>query len=307
MAVLSVATLSFGTYRQADRGSALRNKFMKALLLTALILAAAMGPTMAQKKSTLMGDIVIGELTGKDEATREITIKYPGKEGPEIFSGILADDYKLKSEDGRVWQLSEIVPGMHIRVFYKAGHEKVSGQEKKINKISRIDYLGKDEYARLRNQLNVDPSMAFAHAEKDDLPATSPLKVYLAIAYGNVHEYFVESIDKWNQKNGNSYGKLEVVSDLKQADISVVVAREADTLVVVLPAGPFNGTNDTKGAWSQATSYLVIKESEGLKVLWTRVVPVFNYSNTEASPKSFEVVMAELEKRMKARSDNAKK
>lgn len=221
---------------------------MKALLLTALILGAAIVPTMAQKKGTLVGDIVIGELTGKDEATREITIKYPGKEGPEIFSGILADDYKLKSEDGRVWQLSEIVPGMHIRVFYKSINEKVSAQDKKINKISRLDYLGKDEFARLRNQLNVDPAMAFAHAETMDLPATSPLKVYLAIAYGNVREYFVESIDKWNQKNGNTYGKLEVVSDLKQADISVVVAREADTMVMALPAGGvFYGGSEIKG------------------------------------------------------------
>jgi hypothetical protein len=281
---------------------------MKALLLTALILGAAIMPIMAQKKSTLFGDIVIGELTGKDEATREITIKYPGKVGPEIFSGILTDDYKLKSEDGRVWQLSEIVPGMHIRVFYKSINEKVSGQEKKINKISRIDYLGKDEFARLRNQLNVDPAMPFAHAEKDELPTTSPLKVFLAVAYGNVREYFVESIDKWNQKNGNTYGKLEVVSDLKEADISVVVAREADTMVMALPAGGvFYGGSEIKGVWAQATSYLVVKDTEGLKVLWTKIVPAFNYSNTDASPKTFEVVMAELAKRMKARSGNAKK
>src|SRR5689334_13672884 len=74
-----------------------RPEFMKALLLTALIMAGAIVPTMAQKKSTLFGDIVIGELTGKDEAAREITIKYPGKEGSEIFSGIVADDYKFKS------------------------------------------------------------------------------------------------------------------------------------------------------------------------------------------------------------------
>jgi len=197
---------------------------MKALLLAAVILGGAISPVVAQKKSTFVGDIVIGELTGRDEATREITVKYPGKEGPEIFSGILADDYKLKTQDGRVWQLSEIVPGMHIRVFYKSSNEKVSGQDKKVNKISRIDYLGKDEHSRLRNQLNVDPSMAVAPAEKDDLPAASPLKVYLAIGYRNVPAYLVESIDRWNQKNGDSYGKLEVVSKLDQADISVVIA-----------------------------------------------------------------------------------
>ena len=281
---------------------------MKALLLTALLLGTAIAPVVAQKKSTLAGDVVIGELTGKDEATREITIKYHGKEGPEIFSGILAEGYKFGSEDGRVWQLSEIVPGMHIRAFYKSSHEKVGGQDKKVNKISRIDYLGKDEHSRLRNQLNVDPSMAVVAAEKDDLPAGSPLKVYLAVGYRNVPQYLVESIDKWNQKNGDAYGKLEVVSKLELADISVVVAGGADTMVAVLPAGPaYVGGNEIKGAWHQATTYLVAKDSAGLKVLWTKVLHVFMFSDLEASPKSFEVVMAELEKRMKARTRNTKK
>ena len=72
-------------------------KFIKALLLTVVILGA-IGSSVAQKKSTLMGDIVIGELAARDEATREVTIKYPGKEGPEIFSGILAEGYKFGSE-----------------------------------------------------------------------------------------------------------------------------------------------------------------------------------------------------------------
>ena len=54
-------------------------KFIKALLLTVVILGA-IGSSVAQKKSTLMGDIVIGELAARDEATREVTIKYPGKE-----------------------------------------------------------------------------------------------------------------------------------------------------------------------------------------------------------------------------------
>ena len=281
---------------------------MKALLLTALVLGAAIVPVVAQKKSTLAGDIVIGELTGKDEVTREITIKYPGKEGPEIFSGILASGYKFGSEDGRVWQLSEIVPGMHIRVFYKSSREKINGQDKTVNRISRIDYLGKDEHSRLRNQLNVDPSMAVAPAENDDLPAASPLKVYLAIGYRNVQDYFVASINNWNQKNGDSYGRLEVVSTLEKADISVVVAGGADTMVAVLPAGPANvGTSELKGAWHQATSYLVVKDSVGLKVLWTKVLHVLMYSDLQASPKSFEVVMEELGKRMKARSRNKKK
>lgn len=261
------------------------------------------------EKSTFVGDIVVGQLTGKDEATREITIKYPGKEGPEIFTGILVDGYKLRMEDDsrRDLKLNEIVPGMHIRVVYKSGSEKVNGQEKKINKISRIEVLGNDEHARLRKQLNVDPSITIAQADKPDLPVTSPLKIYASTAYSNIREYFVASIDKWNQKNGNLYGKLEVVSDLEQADILIVVARGADTMFWVLPAEIGYGNTVIKGEWSHATSYLVVKDPGGLKVLWTKVVPVFATATVEASPKKFETVMDELEKRMKARSPSSKK
>ena len=47
---------------------------MRALLLTVVILFGAIGSVVAQKKNTLIGDLVIGELTGIDEATREITL-----------------------------------------------------------------------------------------------------------------------------------------------------------------------------------------------------------------------------------------
>jgi hypothetical protein len=281
---------------------------MKALLLTVVVLCGAIGSVVAQKKSTVAGDLVIGELTGRDEATREITVKYPGKEGTEIFSGILVDDYKLKMADDnrRDLMLSELVPGLHVRVFYKTHREKVNGQEKKINKISRLELLGEDQYFRIRKQLNLNPTTVISHAEKDDLPATSPLKIYPAIAYSNVPQHLLASIDKWNQKNGDVYGKLEVVSDLKQADILIVVARGADTMVAVLPAEFYDGSSVVKGEWSQATSYLVVRDPGGLKVLWTSVVPIFSTSNVEASPKSFEVVMAELEKRIKARARNSR-
>ncbi len=151
---------------------------MTALVLMVVMLGALTSSGVAQKKSTFMGDIVIGELTGMDEATHEITIKYPGKEGTEIFSGILVDGYRLRREDGRPGnvEFNEILPGMHIRVFYKSGQVKINGQEKKVNKIHRLDFLGKDEHDRLRNQLNIDPTIPVAVAEKDDLPAMSPLK-----------------------------------------------------------------------------------------------------------------------------------
>ena len=282
---------------------------MKALLLTVVLLCGAIGSVVAQKRSTFVGDLVIGELTGRDEATREITIKYPGKEGPEIFTGILADDYKLKMGEGspRDLTLSEVLPGMHIRVFYKTRSEKVNGQEKKINKISRLEVLGEDQFFRIRKQLNLNQSTAIAHAENgDDFPPTSPLKVFLGIPYKRVHQELVEWIDKWNRKNADSYGKLEIVSDLDHADTLIVVAHGADSMVAAIPA-EYYGERVIKGGWYKATSYLVVKDAGRLKMLWTSVAPVFVTSNTEVSPRITESVSAEMEKRMKARVRNSKK
>jgi len=277
---------------------------MNALLLTFVVMCLAIGSVVAQKKNTLMGDIVIGELTGKDEATREITLKYPGKEGTEIFSGFLADGYKLRLGEGSLddLPLSELVAGMYIRVFYKGGHAKIIGQEKKINKITKIEVLGNEKHFRLRNQLNLHPARAIVEAEKgDDLPATSPLKVYLAIPYDHVHQQLVAWIDKWNRKNGDSYGKLEIVSDLEHADTSIVVARGSDTMVAALPMLSSDG-REVESVFSHATSYLVMKDAGRLKLLWTSVAPVYSSRQAEISPKTIELVTDEIEKRMKARA-----
>ena len=282
---------------------------MKALLLTIFVLFGAIVPVVAQKKGTLLGDIVIGEVTAKDEATREITLTYPGKEGTESFSGFLVDGYKLRMAEGslRELSLSELVPGMYIRMFYKSGSAKVGGQEKKIYKITKIEVLGNDRHFRIRNQLNLEPSTPIVPAENgDDLPATSPLKVYLASPYNRVNQQLVEWIDKWNRKNGDSFGKLEVVSDLEHADTLIVVARGADASVANLPMLNPDGRG-VAGVWSHATSYLVVKDAARLKVLWTGVAAVFSSPNAEGSSKTTELVSAEIEKRLKARTRNTKK
>ena len=288
---------------------AIETKSMKVLLLTIVVLCSAMGSVVAQKKSTFMGDLVVGELAGKNEATREIAIKYPGKEGAEIFSGILADDCKLKLEmsGGGDLMLSEIMQGTHIRVFYKNRSEKVSGQEKKINKISRLEVLGEDRYFRIRRELHLDPSTAIAAAENGvDLPTTSPLKLYLSIPYDDVQRQIVEWIEKWNRKNGVSFGKLEIVSDVDHADTLIVVAVGSDTIVAEIPDYDTE-ERVNRGVWSQATSYLVVKNAGRLTVLWTNVDAVYVTKNTGISPRTAEAVTGEIAKRIKARSSSLKK
>lgn len=276
---------------------------MKRMLLTAVILCGLIVSVVAQKRNSLIGDFVIGEVASADAATREITIKYPGKEGMEVFSGVLASDDTLKI---RGISVREITPGIQVRVLYKSEDEKINGQKKKINRILILNFLGKDEFVRLRDQLKVDPSTAFVHAANANLPSNSPLKVYLANAYSDGKQDLTKWVTKWNGKNGETYGRLELVSALEQADILIVTAEGSDTMIATFP--DYQG-RDTKGGWSQATSYVVVKDPEGLKVLWIREAPVWsNEAKTKVvSLKSTKSIISEMEKRMKARTGNVKK
>lgn len=282
------------------------NDYMKTLLAV-VILCGLIGPVVAQKKETLFGKFVIGEVTGANETTREITIKYSGKAGPEVFSGLLIDGYKLKQKDGsqRELKFDEITPGLRVRVFYKDDKEYISGQKKKIYRLVRFEFLGADEWVRLRDQLNIPPATAVAPAESDTLPSTGPLKVYVSAAYKRVLIYLAEWLTEWNQEHPGD--KLEVVTNLDQADVLLVVAKGSDTEVVLLPMIGYVNDEEIKGVWSEATSYLVVKDGERLKVLWTGIAKVFSTKNGDTLSRSRGSVTSEFEKRLTARARPAKK
>lgn len=259
-------------------------------LITAVILCGLAGAVVAQKKDMFLGTMVIGEVVGTVPATREITIKYQGKEGTETFVGVLADTYKL--------DINEIKPGIRLKVIYKTRHE--------INSIFEVDFLGTDEFSRLRSQLNISPSTVVVHAKDDQLPLLSPLKVFVAIGYDNTRPSLVDWITKWNSKHGDSYGKLELVSDLEQADVFMVIAYGSDTMVRIQTEN-YVGDDLAKIEHSQATLYLVIRDAKGLKVLWTSVAPVIITNKTAVLSRSKGLILDEMEKRMKARSSSPKK
>jgi hypothetical protein len=276
-------------------------------LLKVVILCGLIGSVAAQKKETFYGKFVIGEVTGANESTREITIKYPGEAGPEVFSGFLIDGYRLKLKDGnqRELKINEITPGIRVRAFFKNDKEYVSGQKKKIYRIVRFEFLGADEWVRLRDQLNVPPATAVAPGENDALPSTAPLRVYVSSAYKQGLVYLAEWLTKWNQKHPED--KLEVVTNLDQADVLLVIAKGSDTEVVLLPMIGYVGDEEIKGVWSDATSYLVVKDGDRFKVLWTGIAKVFSTKNGDAISTSRGSVTSELEKRLTARTRPAKK
>ena len=282
---------------------------MKTLLLLAVVLCGLSGSVAAQMKKTIVGEFVIGEVTAANETTREITIKYPGKTGPEIFGGFLVEGYKLRLKDGsqRELMMNEITPGIRVRAFYKNDKEYVGGQKIKIYRIVRFEFLGADEWVRLRGQLNVAPATPVALAENDTLPSTAPLKVYVSSAYKGGLIYLAEWMDEWNAKHRDSPDKLEVVLDLNQADVMLVSAQGSDTEVVIFPMEAYINGEDVKGQWSQATSYLVLRDGDRLKVLWTGIAPVFSTKHGDSISRSRGSVTGEFEKRLKVRARPAKK
>jgi hypothetical protein len=267
-------------------------------LITAIILCGLAGSVVAQKKKMFLGTMVIGEVVGTVQDTREVTIKYPGKEGTETFTGILADTYKLN--------INEITPGARVKVIYKTKQQDIGGPKKEINSIFQVDFLGKDEFSRLRGQLDVDPSMVIMHSKDDHLPSLSPLKVFVSIGYDATRPSLVDWITTWNSKHKDSYDKLELVYDLNKADVLMVIAYGSDTMIRVQTAD-YVDDSVVRTEFSQATLYLVLKDAEGLKILWTSVAPVMITNKTAVLSRSKGLILSEMEKRMKTRSSSLKK
>jgi hypothetical protein len=269
---------------------------MKKALLASLAILSLASPQYSQKRSTIMGDAFQGVVVSSNETTREITITYTDKEKnkTETFVGVLAPGYQQKWRDGtkRELQMSEIKPGVRIRVFYKSKSDNVGGKKVKIATINRIEFLGRDEYTGLREALGVAPSLPVTLTPSDKLPSANPLKLYVAIQEPYLKERLIKWISQWNKDLAAKYGSIEIVSELEQSDVAAVFFWGTADSIGLLPI-----IMDWGHEWYQATWHLVTKDTEGVKVLWLKP--------TLETPKKNEAVRGwmeiEIEKRMRAR------
>jgi hypothetical protein len=155
---------------------------MRGTLLILLVLTFV-SVAFAQKASTVLGEQTVkGVVVTANEATREITLAYPDKDKTQTFVAVLESGYKQKLRDGtfRELAISELKSGLRLRVFYKQKTELVNGRKVKVAIISRIDFLGRDEYTKLREILDLPPSFPVTRVESEKLPAADPLKIYLS-------------------------------------------------------------------------------------------------------------------------------
>ena len=239
--------------------------------------------TFAQKVSTILGDAWTGEVVSTSDETREITIKYLQKGNTETFTGTLNEGYKVTLKDGSSHELkvSEIAIGTRVRLFSKTKEQNVRGTKQKINAISRIDFLGNDEFARLRAQLGVTSNTTVVSNAGRGLPATTPLKLYLAVDDPLVAQSLAAWVDNWNKTSGGKYGSITVASDLTSADVYLARYRGSNLVVDIVPT---------------ATVFLVLPDAQGLTVVWRQAVVID--PKQPASP----LIEKELEKRMKTRA-----
>ena len=277
---------------------------MRRILLAGLIVALLVSFTRAQKSMTVLGDAWTGKVVATNDATREIVLRDYEKDKTETFVGILEEGYKVKMKDGsqRELKVSEIMPGMRIRVFYKTKQQDVGGQKTKVRRIFRIDFLGRDEYTLLREALQVEPAIPVTLVESGKLPATNPLKIYFSIEQPHVKDSVLEWVSLWNKEQAAKYGALEIVPDPAQSDISLVVFWGQDETVMMIPL-EFPDASGRRRELFHATAHLATKEDSGLKVIWQKRLMFLSPEPTKKSEvdASTAPIVKELEKRMKSR------
>ena len=222
----------------------------------------------AQKAKTIMGDSWKGVVESSDEATREIKIVNPDKK-TETFVGVLEDGYqvKLKDNTSRELKVSELKPGLRVRLFYKSKDRVVAGQKTKVNVINRVQFLGRDEYTRMRETLKLEPSIPVLDATSRDLPSTDPFKIHLALEPETLAKGLLKWVEEWNKYESKKHGRVEIVDDMAQADVSLTVIWGKDDSFFHLPA--LIGRGNSEMRWvGFGTGYLTIRDDAGLHLLW---------------------------------------
>lgn len=256
----------------------------------------------SQKGSTLWGDVFTGQVVTTNEASREITLQYAGKDKTETFVGALKEDYQIKMEDGTAHELkvSELKPGTRVRVYYKRTSKEVSGQKRTTNVISRIEFPGVDEFSRMRRLMKVAPSIPVIFVESKTLPDADPLRLKIAGDDAVSSEKLMNWVGNWNKEQAKKYGGISLVSDVEQAEVTLVIHKGSESLAAtIVPT---------------ISVFLVIEKPTGLEVIWknsffltdpTLITPSVSYQG-QIEGMSLRIAK-EIEKRLKFRHKGTQK
>ncbi len=263
---------------------------MTRLILVTLFILTCGFETLGQKER--IPGVWRGKVESVNASTREITLTPMSGTATEPFIGLLEERAKAKLLDDNVTEvsISEIAVGMHVRVFYETKNERVGGRQGKVNHIRGLIFLGRDSFDKLRVLLNLASSTVFTLNLTGDLPASNPLKLYIFVQPPRSKDDFVKWVGRWNKDAANTYGAVELVTDLQQADLSLLVCnREVEIIGTTMDADMM--------LVPSASVFLVKPKNSGLEVLW-KYEPLVS---SIQSSSLMERVAKEMEKRIKAR------
>lgn len=257
----------------------------------------------SQNGSTIWGDIFTGDVVKTDEASREITLEYAGKGKAETFVGALREGYQVKMKGGGTHELkvSELTPGTRIRAYYKNISKEVSGQKVKANLITRIEFLGRDEFAAMRLFMKVEPSTPVTLVESETLPDADPLRLKIVGDDTAINDEIIAWAGWWNKQQSKKYGEVSIVADLDNADVILVIHQGSESLAAtVMPVH---------------SMYLVIEKPTGVEVIGKKLLGVLpqltstpTFVSNEEQVESWGALIAqEIEKRLKFRHKGKQK
>jgi len=192
--------------------------------------------------------------------------------------------------------MAEVKPGLRVRAFYKSKTQEVAGQKTKVNVINRFQFLGRDDYTRLRQMLKVEPSLPVSQAPNDELPKKDPFKLFVAFEPQGMDIGLVQWVGQWNKEQSAKYGRVELVDDLAQADASLVFIWGDDDSYMVLPVMmSYKGSEYSD--YGYGTAYLASKNDNELRVSsqWRVMV------DTKQTDLTGFSLGKQIEKRLKAR------
>lgn len=281
----------------------------KELVIVIAVMLCAL-QTTAQKKTTVWGDSFTGQVVKTDDASREITLQYTGQDGAETFVGVLKDGYQARLKDGilRELKLSELTQGTRIRAYYKKTQKEANGQKVKTSLITRIEFLGRDEFAVMRQYLKVDPEMPVTFVESKTLPEANPLRLRIVGDNPITNDEMLKWAEGWNKREAKKYGAVEIVLDGDEFDVTLVIHKGSDSIAAtIVPV---------------MSGFFVIEKPAGLEVIWKtdrlmsfKVFTVMNPDTAAQVSVSNEgqvkgigtLIMMELEKRLKFRHKEKQK
>ena len=163
-----------------------------------------------------------------------------------------------------------------------------------------LEKINDEERAVLRKGLKLPDAATVTEVKDKTFPPAVPLKVRIdTILDPRVRELVRDWINEWNLKEAEKYGKLEVVPDPLQADVSVLRYSHLPAIGILSKA--VLTCTDPNGKVQRLIpiySYLIVEKSDGLEILWRKVYLTYQEEHEFAA----QLLTDQLKKLMKDRA-----